>query len=155
VKDIIYVAHPVSGDVKANCEKVLLWLRWLTEKDPSRIYIAPWVGEVMAHLDQDPIPAAFYDRVLSDDEEVVARLDGILLCGVGTTGPYARPNGLMKSTGMTREVAAAALAGNYIIDLRRFANPDEAQARMDDWGMSNGTAFINDYTIRTQSEEWP
>ena len=62
-KPIIYVAHPVSGDVKANCDKVLRWLRWLTEVDPSRIYIAPWVGEVLAHLDLDRIPADFYDTL--------------------------------------------------------------------------------------------
>lgn len=148
-KPIIYVAHPVSGDVKANCDKVLKWLRWLTEVDPTRIYIAPWVGEVMAHLDQDPIPADFYDRVLSDDEEIVARLDGILLTGIGLDGPYYRPNGFMKSTGMTREVAAAALSGGSIYDMRSFATVENAIEYMATWYSSvAGSRFIDDFKVR-------
>ena len=84
-KPIIYVAHPVSGDVKANCDKVLRWLRWLTEVDPSRIYIAPWVGEVLAHLDLDPITADFYDRyqALSEGAGV-----GFFQIGGGIAGDF-------------------------------------------------------------------
>lgn len=145
-KPIIYVAHPVSGDVKANCDKVLAWLKWLTAVDPTRIYIAPWVGEVLAHLDMDPIPADFYDRVLSDDEEVVARLDGILLTGVGTSGPYVRANGFMKSSGMTREVAAAALTGLPIYDMRHYATAEGAEAARKLWGLS-GTDYITGYKV--------
>lgn len=144
-KPIIYVAHPVSGDVKANCDKVLKWLRWLTEVDPTRIYIAPWVGEVLAHLDLDPIPADFYDRVLSDDEEIVARLDGILLTGIGD-GPYCRPNGFMKSSGMTREVAAAALSGGVIFDMRKYATAEDAADDYKEWGVT-GTSFIAHHRV--------
>lgn len=146
MKPIIYVAHPVTGDVKANCDKVLKWLRWLTEVDPTRIYIAPWVGEVLAHLDLDPIPADFYDRVLSDDEEVVARLDGVMLTGVGREGPYVRPNGFMKSSGMTREVAAAALSGGAIFDLRCFSTAEEAAANHTGWGLP-GADFISAFRV--------
>jgi hypothetical protein len=145
VKPIIYVAHPVTGDVKANCDKVLAWLKWLTQVDPSRIYIAPWVGEVLAHLDMDPIPADFYDRVLSDDEEIVQRLDGILLTGIGTGGPYHRPNGFMKSSGMTRELAAAVLSGGTVWDMREYATAAEAEA---DRGQCEGRAFIDVFLVR-------
>ena len=148
MKAIIYVAHPVSGDVKANCDKVLEWLRWLTQVDPSRIYIAPWVGEVLAHLALDPIPADFYDRVLSDDEEVVQRLDGILLTGVGMSGPYRRPNGLLKSSGMTREVAAAALAGGKVFDMSMFPTAKDAAGEHFDSEM-DGATFINCFRVRT------
>lgn len=149
MKPIIYVAHPVSGDVKANCDKVLKWLRWLTEVDPSRIYIAPWVGEVLAHLDQDPIPADFYDRVLSDDEEVVQRLDGILLTGVGS-GQYRRENGLLKSSGMTRELAACALAGGTILDMSQYEKAEDAAAALGTWGgPTKGAAFIDMYRVRS------
>lgn len=146
MKPIIYVAHPVTGDVKANCDKVLKWLRFLTEIDPSRIYVAPWVGEVLAHLDLDPIPADFYDRVLSDDEEIVQRLDGILLTGIGHVGPYVRANGLMKSSGMTRELAAAALAGNDVFDMRGYTAAEEAERALKSWGIS-GKDFIDGYRI--------
>jgi hypothetical protein len=148
VKSIIYVAHPVTGDVKANCDKVLQWLKWLTKVDPSRIYIAPWVGEVLAHLDQDPIPADFYDRVLSDDEEVVARLDGILLTGIGTNGPYLRPNGFMRSSGMTREVAASVLSGGTVYDMRHFATAEEAAADLESWGGMTGSAFMEIHRVQ-------
>lgn len=149
MKPIIYVAHPVTGDVKANCDKVLKWLRFLTDVDPTRIYIAPWVGEVMAHLDQDPIPADFYDRVLSDDEEVVSRLDGILLTGIGTEGPYLRPNGFMKSSGMTREVAASVLSGGRVYDMRHFATAEAAAGALFDWDGVSGTDFINMYEVQS------
>jgi hypothetical protein len=133
VKPIIYVAHPVSGDVKANCDKVLKWLRWLTAADPSRIYIAPWVGEVLAHLDMDPIPDTFYDRVLSDDEEVVRRLDGILLTG-----------GRM-STGMKRELAAAFDARKQVFDMHHFETSDDAKLSCSETRGGDGRAFIDAY----------
>ncbi len=116
MKPIIYVAHPVSGDVWGNVDRTLKWLRWLTEVDPSRIYIAPWVGEVLAHLDLDPIPADFYDRVLSDDEEVVRRLDGILLVGD------------RMSNGMQREWAAAKIAGKKVYDMVGLVHPPPSPA---------------------------
>lgn len=136
MKEIIYVAHPVSGDVHGNIEKVLKWLRWLTAADPSRIYIAPWVGEVQAHFDMDPIPADFYDRVLSDDEEVVCKLDGILLTG-----------GRM-STGMKRELAAANLAGKKVYDMHHFATAADAELCCIETRGGNGRAFVEAYEQR-------
>lgn len=130
MKPIIYVAHPVSGDVVGNCNRVLKWLRWLTAADPTRIYIAPWVGEVMAHFDMDPIPADFYDRVLSDDEEVVRKLDGILLTG-----------GRM-STGMKRELAAALDAGKTVFDLCAFAEAADAEQSCAETNGGNGGGFV-------------
>jgi hypothetical protein len=149
VKPIVYVAHPVSGDVGANCTKVLKWLRLLTRMDPTRIYVAPWVGEVLAHLDLDPIPADFYDRVLSDDEDVVRRLDGICLTGVGHEAPNRRDNGLFKSTGMTREIAANALAGGVLINLSEYATAEECETEWQ-WQGIDGPTFIKDYIVQPQ-----
>lgn len=120
MKDVIYVAHPVSGNVKANCDKVLKWLKFLTAEDPSRIYIAPWVGEVLAHLDMGPIPEHFYERVLTDDEMVVRKLDGILLVGGKLSG------------GMARERAAARAAGKKVYDLLDCTDPSQVCAPEDD-----------------------
>lgn len=133
MKPIVYVAHPVSGDVRANCDKVIGWLRWLTRVDPSRIYIAPWLGEVLAHVDLDPITPDFYNRVLSDDEEVVARLDGIALFG-GTM-----------SNGMKREVAVAAMHGKQVFDLLHFATPEDADLCYYDTHAGDGKAFMEAY----------
>lgn len=137
MKPIIYVAHPVSGDVRGNVDKVCEWLRWLTAADPSRIYIAPWVGEVIAHFDMDPIPAAFYDRVLSDDEEVVRKLDGILLSG-----------GKM-STGMKRELAACWDEGKPVYDLHHFERAADAAQCCAETREGDGRAFIDSYLRRS------
>lgn len=162
-KPIIYVCHPVTGDVLANCVKVEGFLRWLTRIDPSRIYIAPWVGEVRAHLDLDPIPADFYDRVLSDDEEVVQRLDGVCLTGIGDDERYLRPNGCMKSSGMTRELAATALKGGLVFDLRQYKTADEAEAKFREsdgfygWMAGShegaGRFFMDDHLVRPRHPE--
>lgn len=100
-KEVFYVAHPVSGDIDANIANVIGWIHWLTVNDPSRIYIAPWIPEVLAFKD-DPLVVQknqatkdFYDRVLADDMTVVGKLDGILLVGGRI------------SEGMSRELAAA------------------------------------------------
>ncbi len=114
-KEIFYVAHKVSGDPVANAYKAIEWIRWLTLNHPQRIYVAPWVAEVLAFSGED-IDAAFYDRVLTDDEEVVRRLDGILLVG-GTL-----------SVGMARELDSALEAGKKVVDWHEYATPRDVPA---------------------------
>lgn len=80
-KEVFYVAHPVSGDIQANIDNVVAWIKWLTLNDPSRVYVAPWVAEVMAFKDMGELDPAFYDRVLQDDVTVLRKLDGILMVG--------------------------------------------------------------------------
>jgi hypothetical protein len=111
-KEVFYVAHPVTGDPVGNCWKAIGWIHWLTLNHPDRVYIAPWVAEVLAFSNENA-DAAFYDRVLSDDEEVVRHLDGILLVG-GTI-----------SRGMMREADAALAAGKKIVDWHEYATPDD------------------------------
>lgn len=113
-KEVWYVAHPVSGDVKGNVANVIQWIRWLTINEPSRVYIAPWVAEVQA-FDQDiggaEPDAAFYDRVLADDCDVVRHCDGILLVG----GKVSR--------GMALERDAARDAGKCVVDRSDLRTP--------------------------------
>lgn len=80
-KEVFYVAHPVSGDIKENVANVVAWIKWLTLNDPSRVYIAPWVAEVMAFEGAGEIDPGFYDRVLADDVTVVRKLNGVLMVG--------------------------------------------------------------------------
>lgn len=113
-KEVWYVAHPVSGDVKGNIQNVIRWIHWLTLNDPSRVYIAPWVAEVQA-FDKDiggaEPDAAFYDRVLADDCDVVRHLDGVLMVG----GKVSR--------GMALERQAALDAGLKVVDLSPLREP--------------------------------
>lgn len=109
-KQVFYVAHPVSGNIDVNIANTVRWIHWLTHHDPSRVYIAPWVAEVLAFRD-DPLVVQdnqatkdFYDRVLEDDKAVVRKLDGILLVGGRI------------SEGMRRETEAAREAGLWVQD---------------------------------------
>lgn len=112
-KPIIYVAHPVStGDAVANAHKAIRWVRWLSDKDPSRIYLAPWVAEVLGFAGQQVSPA-FYRRVIDDDCEVVLRLDGVI--GVGGEG---------WTNGMGQERATARAERLMVLDLTQYGEPD-------------------------------
>lgn len=111
-KEVWYVAHPVNGDPFVNALRAVAWIRFLTKRDPSRVYIAPWVAEVLAFMGHDMGPE-FYDRILSDDEMVVSRLDGMLMVGGRV------------SYGMGRERAAAERHGVRVVDWTRYEVPDQ------------------------------
>ncbi len=130
MKEIIYLAHPVSGDPVGNAHKAIGWLRFLVLADPDRIYIAPWIAEVLAFqddiVDTDQL---FYDRVLSDDCEIVRRCDGILLVGG------------MISRGMALEAEAAMSSDRRVIDWHQFVSPaDMSPADLLWWSASAMTA---------------
>lgn len=112
MKEVYYVAHPVTGDPVGNAYKTIAWIRWLTLNDPSRVYVAPWVAEVLAFAQENCDPA-FYARVLADDQDVVRHLDGVLLVG-GTL-----------SRGMALECDAAIETHKRIVDWHRFRSPED------------------------------
>jgi hypothetical protein len=112
VKEVFYVAHPVTGDPEGNAYRAIAWIKWLTINDPSRVYVSPWVAEVLAFA-RENADKAFYQRVLADDCEVVRHLDGILCVG-GTI-----------STGMALELDAAIEAGKKVVDWHCYATPDD------------------------------
>lgn len=151
-KPVIYVAHPVTGDPEGNCAKVLSWLRFLTEVDPTRVYIAPWVAEVLAHLNMT-IKPEFYDRVISDDEDVVRHLDGVVVLNADPSKSL-----LKTSTGMSREVMANAFAGGDLFDFREFTDADAAREVFEDrYGgeLKRGTQFVEDYLVRPKAAYTP
>lgn len=110
MKPVYYLAHPVTGDPEGNAYKTIGWIHFLTLRDPSKVYIAPWVAEVLAFARENN-DKTFYARVLADDCDVVRHLDGILLVG-GTV-----------SVGMGLELDAALAAGKRVIDWHQFASP--------------------------------
>ena len=109
-KPVFYVAHPVSGDPIGNCMKVVRWIKWFTEHDPSRVYVAPWVAEVLAF----PVASLeVYERALQGDEDVIAHLDGLVMVGGKV------------SDGMRREWVHAMKNEKYGVDMSRFATPED------------------------------
>lgn len=112
MKPIIYVAAPVTGDPVGNAQRAIRWVRWFVEKDPSRIYIAPWVAEVLGFANEQ-LASGFYQRVLDDDVEVVARLDGL----VGVAGKW--------SGGMLQERVVPRVRRRPVLDMTEFLEPTD------------------------------
>lgn len=112
MKPIIYVAAPVSGKPIINAQRATRWVKWFVLKDPSRVYIAPWVAEVMGFADEQLKPE-FYQRILDDDCEVVRALHGL----VGVAGKW--------SPGMLQERATAKARNCPVLDLTNFLEPED------------------------------
>lgn len=118
-RPVFYMAHPVSEDIdtgirgpenfKPNIKRAFAWLAWLMANDRTRVYIAPWISEVQ--LVDDGVLVTTYDEALRDDEEVVRRVDGLILVGGKIT------------EGMRRELEVAKLRGIDTIDLSTMRNP--------------------------------
>lgn len=97
---VLYLAHPVSGDVAANVERGKRWLRWAQRVFSGCAVIAPWMQAIEVIGDDDANPE-HRERGLRRDEAVVACCDGVILVGGRV------------SAGMARERAAA----RHVIDL--------------------------------------
>lgn len=111
-KEIRYIAHPVSGDPIGNAFRAVQWVKALTKIDPTRIYTAPWVAEVLA------FPTVQYgdkewETVIQADEEMISRLDGVVLVGGRVT------------EGMRREAQKALACHKDVTDLSHYASPND------------------------------
>jgi hypothetical protein len=104
VRRLLYMAHPVRGDIPANAARARRWLRWLYGRFPRDVVIAPWLLELEVVPLADHVEAEREEALLRD-QVVVAHCDGIVLVG-----------GRL-SHGMAREAAAAAEAGVEITSL--------------------------------------
>jgi len=103
VTQLIYCAHPVSGDVARNVERALVWLSWLRRMHPDAAIIAPWIAAILSGEDDaDPEQRA---RGLRDCQATAARCDGVVL-----VGPRI-------SSGMLAELAACRDAGGWVSNL--------------------------------------
>lgn len=65
--------------VHANVRKAMRWLSWLRRSFPETTFIAPWIASILSgEKDSDP---AQREAGMRDNEAVVERCDGIVLCG--------------------------------------------------------------------------
>lgn len=76
--DVVYFAHPVSGNVTDNIACAKRWLALLIELEPNVAFAAPWLPYVEV-LD-DSIPPN-RERGLRDNLAIARRCDGIVFCG--------------------------------------------------------------------------
>jgi hypothetical protein len=103
---ILYMAHPVGGDVPGNVRRALDWLASLRRSEPNVTIIAPWLASLASgENDADPVAR---ERGMIDCETVVARCDGLILVGGRI------------SAGMQRELAAAVAADIDVDDLTKL-----------------------------------
>lgn len=108
-RPVIYLAHPLGGDVPGNVRNALRWLRFAMETHPDWCVIAPWLAAVASGADDDEPNARV--RGLLDAVEIVGRCDGILLCGGRI------------SSGMQQELDAALARRLAVYDLSHHVTP--------------------------------
>lgn len=78
---VLFMAHPVAGDVPANLARAKRWLRWLqANASPEATVIAPWLTAIEVHGENDSDPAQ-REKGLRRSELVAQRCDVVLLVG--------------------------------------------------------------------------
>lgn len=76
-RPVLYLAHPLAGDITHNLASVRAWHRLLMASEPDVAIIAPWIAAVEAGADDNSPEAR--DRGLRDAVAIVSRCDGIVL----------------------------------------------------------------------------
>lgn len=97
---MVFVAHPVRGDITANLARCGRWLKWLCRENPDWAFSVPWFAYV-ASMDE----ASNRERGIRDNIVSLSRCDGIVLCGG------------MVTEGMGAERAAARAGSLWELDL--------------------------------------
>lgn len=98
---LVYVAHPVSGDVAANLARARRWVRWILDTYTHIAPVANWITYCEV-LDDDC--AEHRNRSLLHDCALVERCDWLWLVGGRITD------------GMRAEAMAARMAGVEVWD---------------------------------------
>lgn len=111
---LIYLAHPVRGDVAANRLRAMLWLKWLTIETGATV-IAPWITDV----------------ALWDDGDQRQREHGLLKCRTTLIrcDELWMVGGHGASDGMQREAEWALAHGVRVIDASYMRAPWEWDGR--------------------------
>ena len=98
---IVYIAHPIYGDIKGNLEKIRLIVREINLNDPDIVPFAPyWLD---CHALNDDVPEE-RERGIRNDEAFFMRrvIDELWLYGDRV------------STGMRHEIAKALNCGIHV-----------------------------------------
>jgi len=92
INPIVFVAHPVSGDVTANLAKARSVIRKLEEEHPKHTFVAPWI---LSCENWDDGNVAEREQQIQRGLRVLEMCDELWLCGSKV------------SAGMLRETAHA------------------------------------------------
>lgn len=102
-KKVVYIAHPIGGDVNANIVRVCRIYEWVAQHNPRLVPFAPYIATVLAM--DDNIPAC-RELGISHDMELFERkvFDEVWLFGGRI------------SAGMQHEIDKAKSLGIPVID---------------------------------------
>lgn len=76
---VLYMAHPIRGDVTDNIARALRWLKFLRRKYPAVTFVAPYIASLLSGEDDaDPVQR---QAGLEDARALIVRLDGVVLVG--------------------------------------------------------------------------
>lgn len=111
---IIYLAHPVSGDVAGNLARAQAWLNYLMLQEPTVAFETSWMSSVQVFLNRvgpgvDDKGTAFRERCMRDNLETLKHCDGLVLVGTNDL-----------TAGMEIEAHAMILNGGWVADLRNL-----------------------------------
>jgi len=100
-RSLIYLAHPVSGDVAANLARARRWLLWCYRTRPDLAFVSQWILDCEILDDANPT-----DRQLGleHDFAIIERCDAVWLVGGRV------------SAGMAMEAAHALARGIHVRD---------------------------------------
>jgi hypothetical protein len=110
---VIYMAHPVNGDVEGNLKRAKIWLKHLTEGNPWVAFNTQWIVECELWDDSD---AEERRKGLKRCLAHVERCDEVWLVG------------LSPSNGMMLEAGHAIECGIKVVDLTGRALPELTDA---------------------------
>lgn len=99
---VVYLAHPVRGDVEVNLAKAKAWLKYYSENNPEIAFVAQWIVECELWDDADP---ASREQGLKRCLALVERCDELWCIGESIT------------SGMQRELEQACAFGITVLDL--------------------------------------
>jgi len=119
MRKIVYIAHPVSGNVEENLKNAAKWYRWAAlAHEEIVIPLMPWFECCYALDDRDPFERAYG---ISMDRELIHRIpfDECWLCGTH------------RSKGMEKEVELFKIRGIKIRDFTGSAEPPSGSRTKD------------------------
>jgi len=100
-KRVIYMAHPVSGDVEANLARARRWLLWIYREHPDTAVVCNWILDCEILDDSNPDDRSMG---LRHDLAIIERVDAVWLVGGRV------------SEGMQAEADHAATVGVDVVD---------------------------------------
>lgn len=121
IMKIAYIAHPVSGDVKGNIEKIIAIVRHINLAEPDTVPLVPYLADLYALDDDNP------------DERERGISNGIAIIRSGMLSEL-RLYGSRISNGMEYEIG---LAEHHGIPIKNFTTRSTVY-------LSNGTVILPD-----------